>query len=79
MNNIKDKATEVYQNIKRNNFELAGKVNINNIDRININLIIDLAREFCVLQKQECYNNVQLRFEVDEDSILECKNVCDEY
>ena len=55
-----------------------------------INLMIRYARHMCELQKQECDNNSSIEvidrdeitnnpiYGVDSDSILKCKNVCDE-
>ena len=59
-------------------------VNIPNYRHVAINIMLKFGHQIAELQKQECYNNVQVSrdeydsFEVDKSSILNCKNVCDE-
>lgn len=80
MNNIKEIA-EKHLNAKLKDLG----VNIPNYKHIAINIMLNFGKEVCELQKQECFNNAETKFipftdnvEINETSILECKNVCDE-
>lgn len=87
---MKAEIKEVLNEIRKNNFNLGGKASQETIDKLNIQLILEFAKHMCELQKIACDNNAFIDvidrdeitgnpvYGVDSDSILKCKNVCDE-
>ncbi len=85
---MKAEIKEVLNEIRKNNFNLGGKASQETIDKLNIQLILEFAKHMCELQKVECGNNAEIEdipnslsydgFKINQDSILKCKNVCDE-
>ena len=53
-------------------------VNIPNYKHIAINIMLNFGKEVCGLQKQECSNTEFIESKSEIESILNCKNVCDE-
>jgi hypothetical protein len=59
---MRKKALDVILEINKNNFELGSTANKGSLDRINSNIIIELCKEMCELQKIECLNNAESHF-----------------
>ena len=77
---MKEKLNQVLYQIKKDIFELDGKVSNETLDNLNRDSILQFTYELCELQKQECYSAYRLETNLSNTNkaILNCKNVCDE-
>jgi hypothetical protein len=62
-------------------------LNIEDNKTLIFDTMVEFAKEMCELQKQECADNVEfyhnisnneISIRINKNSILNCKNVCDE-
>ena len=84
MDSIKEKAEDAY-------YEKFEGLNLEDNEYLIVELMIEFAKECCEEQKLKCFHQAAIvydedtslqtslhHYRIDKDSIVNCKNICDE-